>query len=88
LVASVATRFGFLSGRTLCPRRQDHIDLASHRPNPPDVADLRLDMMIMRTELSAAHLALSKDLAAVGQRLAALEGKVDTLPSAIANRGA
>jgi hypothetical protein len=41
---------------------------------PPD---LRLDMMVMRTEVSATYLALSKDLTAVGQRLAALERKVD-----------
>ena len=63
------------------------IDVASQRGGPSDVADLRLDLMVMRTEVSAATLALSKNLAAVGQRLAALEGKVDALPSAIANRG-
>ena len=68
-------------------RLTELMDMASYRPGQPDVADLRLDMMVMRTEASAANLALSKNLAAVGLRLATLEDKVDALPSAIAIRG-
>ena len=62
------------------------IEVPAIDPNP-DVADLRLDVMIIRTELSAANLAMSKELAAFGQRLAVLGVKLDALPHAIANHG-